>query len=143
MHQELASTLHSLAAARTEADHRRVINATTPTAGKALTRVALELHRQGLGPGTPLAHAQLSLLAHPDSTHADFKKVAADQHGEGLGNFLKGLAKGIFGGIATVGKAIFGHPAAQTAAKELASAAAMKAATTATSAFINRVNARR
>jgi len=138
MHQELASTLHGLAAARTAADHRRVINATSPIAGKALTRVALELHRQGHGPGTPLAHAQLSLLAHPDSTHADFKKVAADQHGEGLGNFLGGLAKGLFAPLVGIGKAIFGHPAAQTAAKELAAAASMKAATAATSALTKR-----
>jgi len=82
MDQELASMLHGLAATKTEADHRRVINATSPTAGKALTRVVLELHRQGLGPGTPLPHAQLLFLAHPDSTHANFIKVAADQHGE-------------------------------------------------------------
>jgi len=122
-HQQLASTLHGLAAARTEADHRRVINATTPTAGKALTQVALELHRQGHGPDTPLAKAQLTLLAHPDSTHADFKKAAADQHGEGLGQFLGGLAKGLFAPLVGIGKAIFGHPAAKVVAKHLATSA--------------------
>jgi len=89
-------TLHQLTEAKTEGAHRRVINESTPATGKALTATALELTRHGYGPSDKLAKAQLGLLAHPDPTHADFKKAAENQHGEGLGSFVSGLAKTLF-----------------------------------------------
>jgi len=61
--------LHALAEATSKAQHKRAISAATPTAGKALVRIAAELARHGHGPKKPLAQAQLRLLLHPDSTH--------------------------------------------------------------------------
>jgi len=61
-----------------------------------MTRLALELTRHGKGPTSALSKAQLCLLAHPGSTHSGFVKAAQDQHGEGLGSFLGGLAKGVW-----------------------------------------------
>jgi hypothetical protein len=116
--------LHALAEATSNAQHKRAISAATPTAGKALVRIAAELARHGHGPKKPLAQAQLRLLLHPDSTHADFVKAAGEQHGEGFGSFLAGLAKGILGPVIGIGKAIFSHPAGQAAAKSLATSAA-------------------
>ena len=87
-------------------------------------RIAAELARHGHGPKKPLAQAQLRLLLHPDSTHADFKKAAEEQHGVGFGSFLAGLAKGILGPVIGIGKAIFLHPAGQAAAKSLATSVA-------------------
>ena len=116
--------LQGLAQATTKAEHKRVINAATPAAAKALTSIAVELSRHGHGPTKDLAKAQVRLLQHPGSTHADFVMAAQDQHGEGFGSFLAGLGKAIFSPILAVGKAIFSHPAGQAAAKSLAGSAA-------------------
>jgi len=116
-HAEIGNTLRQLAAAETPAAHKATIHATTPAGAKALAAVVLALHKEGHGPDTPLGRAQLALLAHPDATHADFKAAAEDQHGEGIGSFLAGLAKGIVA-----------HPAVKQGAKDLAGAL-VKAAT--------------
>jgi len=116
-HVEVGHVLRQLAAAESPAAHKATIHATTPSGAKALAAVALELHKEGHGPDTPLGKAQLALLAHPDATHADFKAAAEDQHGEGIGSFLAGLAKGIVA-----------HPAVKQGAKDLAGAL-VKAAT--------------
>jgi len=113
--------LHALARAKTKAEHKIAIHAASPTAGKALVRIAAELARHGHGPRQPPTQAQLRLLLHPDSTHADFKKAAEQQHGGGFGSFLAGLAKGILGPVIGIGKAIFGHPTAKEAATTVAS----------------------
>ena len=120
LHQEVGQTLQKLAAAETPAAHKAAIHDTTPSGAKALAAVALALHKEGHGPDTALGKAQLALLAHPDASHADFKKAAEDQHGEGLGSFLAGLAKGIFAPIKAIGGAIFGHHAVKQTAKAVA-----------------------
>jgi len=124
--------LQKLAAAETPAAHKAAIHTTTPSGAKALAAVALALHKEGHGPDTALGKAQLALLAaHPDASHADFKKAAEDQHGGGLGSFLAGLAKGIFAPIKAIGGAIFGHHVVKKSAKliagELVKAATAKA----------------
>ena len=128
---EVGHTLQKLAAAETPAAHKEAIHATTPSGAKALAAVALALHKEGHGPDTALGKAQLALLAHPDASHADFTNAAEDQHGEGLGSFLAGLAKGIFAPIRAIGGAIFGHHAVKQTAKavagELVKAATAKA----------------
>ena len=128
---EVGHTLQNLAAAETPAAHKAAIHATTPSGAKARAAVALALHKEGHGPDTALGKAQLALLAHPDASHADFKKAAEDQHGEGLGSFLAGLAKGIFAPIKAIGGAIFGHHVVKKSAKliagELVKAATAKA----------------
>ena len=116
-HAEIGNTLRQLAAAESPEAHKAIIHATTPAGAKALATVAMELHRVGHGLDTQLGKAQLALLAHPDATHADFKAAAEDQHGEGIGSFLAGLAKGIVA-----------HPAVKQGAKDLAGAL-VKAAT--------------
>ena len=92
-HAEVGHTLQQLAAAETPEAHKAIIHATSPEGAKALTTVAMELHRVGHGPDTPLGKAQLALLAHPSATHDDFKAAAEDQHGEGLGSWLALLVK--------------------------------------------------
>jgi hypothetical protein len=101
-------------------DQDRAHPRSNPDRREALIRIAAELARHGHGPRKPLAQAQLRLLLHPDSTHSDFKKAAEEQHGDGFGSFLAGLAKGILGPVIGIGKAIFGHPAAREAAKTVA-----------------------
>ena len=105
--------LHALARSKTKVDHRRAIQGVSPDAARAMTRLALELTRHGKGPKSDLSKAQLRLLSHPGSTHADFVKATSDQHGEGLGSFLGGLAKGLIN-----------SPAARSVASSLASKAA-------------------
>ena len=119
-HAEIGNTLRQLAAAESPEAHKATIHATTPAGAKAMAAVVLALHKGGHGPDTQLGKAQLALLAHPDATHADFLKASEDQHGGGIGSFLAGLAKGIFG-----------HPAVRQSAKavagELVKAATAKA----------------
>jgi len=105
--------LHALARAKTKADHRRAIQGASPDAARSMTRLALELTRHGKGPTSDLSKAQLRLLSHPGSAHSDFVKAAQDQHGEGLGSFFAGLAKGLIN-----------SPAARSVASSLASKAA-------------------
>jgi len=94
-HAEVGHVLRQLAAAESPEAHKATIHATTPAGAKALAAVVLALHKDGHGPDTPLGRAQLALLAHPGATHADFKKVAEDQHGGGIGSFIGGMAKGL------------------------------------------------
>jgi len=134
--------LHQLAGAKTQTQHTRAIHAATPAAGRALTDIALELTRHGHGPTDRLAKVQLGLLAHPDSAHADFKKAAENHHGDGLGKFLSGLAKGIFSPIAAIGKAIFHHPAMKAAAKDVAGSLVIAATSKAKTALTAKLAAK-
>jgi len=94
-HAEVGHVLRQLAAAESPEAHKAIIHATTPAGAKAMAAVVLALHKDGHGPDTPLGRAQLALLAHPEATHADFKAVAEDQHGGGIGSFIGGMAKGL------------------------------------------------
>ena len=94
-HEEVGHVLWQLAAAESPEAHRTIIHRTTPEGAKALAAVVLALHKSGHGPNTPLGRAQLALLAHPGATHDDFKAVAEDQHGGGIGSFVGGFARGL------------------------------------------------
>jgi len=124
---EIGHTLQKLAAAETPAAHKAAIHATTPSGAKALAAVALELHKEGHGPDTALGKAQLALLAHPDASHADFKKAAEDQHGEGLGSWLGGMAKGLVSPIRSALSTHLVKNGAKVLAGELVKAATAKA----------------
>jgi len=124
LQQEVGRTLQQLAAAETPEAHKAIIHATSPEGAKALATVAMELHRVGHGPDTPLGKAQLALLAHPSATHDDFKAAAEDQHGEGLGSWFAGMSKGAFAApFRGIGKGLFGNPFVSFFANQFAKSA--------------------
>lgn len=117
-----AQLMHALARARTQAEHSAAIHHASPMAAKKTVQMLLSAARDhGIAPRKRLAKAQLKLLEHPASNHKDFTNAMQNMHGDGLGSFLAGIAKGLLGPVIGIGKAIFGHPATKHVAKEAAS----------------------
>lgn len=84
---------------------------------RALHALAAHAHATGTMPAHLVPHMQL--LGHPKALLAEKRDLT--QRGSGFGTFLANLGKSIFSPILSLGKAIFGHPAAKEAASAIAS----------------------